>query len=236
MNFLHGGFYAFRIALVRQQRFGQFPICLTNRRDQFIPAPSELSFNRFQLVFLFGAKTQLAVNPVMIVHRSCRRTGARSNLRKKMRTQRQPRIAPQKAEDDPGSSRLLIQAGQTQRRGVLGKDLQVQRMGNEAGPRLHSDRTTPVRHPMQQLRPRKQRRSARARRRRPTDRRGIQARRLAPEPNLSPHTRPPDCLEAAESDAKRIPSVAYRVHSSLPSLTHETLENPLRFSFLAKTT
>ena len=41
MNFLHGGFYAFRIALVRQQRIGQLPICLTNRRDQFIPAPQQ---------------------------------------------------------------------------------------------------------------------------------------------------------------------------------------------------
>ena len=71
MNFLHGGFYAFRIAFVRQQRFGQLPICLTNRRDKFIPAPSELSFDRFELAFLLGAKTQLAVNPVMIIHRSC---------------------------------------------------------------------------------------------------------------------------------------------------------------------
>ena len=57
MNFLHGGFYTLRIALVRQQRIGQLPICLTNRRDQFIPAPRKLSFNRFQLAFLFGAKT-----------------------------------------------------------------------------------------------------------------------------------------------------------------------------------
>ena len=47
-----------------------------------------------------------------------------------MRTQRQLRIEPQKAEDDPGPSRLLIQAGQTQRRRVFGKDMQVQRMGN----------------------------------------------------------------------------------------------------------
>jgi hypothetical protein len=71
MDFLHRVSYAFGIALIRQQRFGQFPICFSNRREQFIPAPSEFGLNRFQIAFLFGAKTQLAVNPVMIINRPC---------------------------------------------------------------------------------------------------------------------------------------------------------------------
>jgi hypothetical protein len=68
MNLLHGALYTFRIDFVRQQRFGQLSICLTNRRDKFIPAPSELSFDRFELTFLFRAKTQLAVNPMVIIN------------------------------------------------------------------------------------------------------------------------------------------------------------------------
>ena len=71
MNFLHGVFYASGITFIRQQCFGQLPICFTNRCEQFIPALSELSFNRLQIGFLFGAKTQLAVNPVMIINRPC---------------------------------------------------------------------------------------------------------------------------------------------------------------------
>ena len=71
MDFLHGVSYAFGIAFIRQQRFGQFSICFSNRREQFIPAPSEFGFNRLQIAFLFGAKTQLAVNPVMIINRPC---------------------------------------------------------------------------------------------------------------------------------------------------------------------
>ena len=71
MNFLHGVFYASGITFIRQQCFGQLPICFTNRCEQFIPASSEFSFNRLQIGFLFGAKTQLAVNPVMIINRPC---------------------------------------------------------------------------------------------------------------------------------------------------------------------
>ena len=71
MNFLHRAFYAFRITFIRQQSFGQFSIRSTNRRDQFIPAPSEFSFNRLQIAFLLGVKTQLAMNPVMIINRPC---------------------------------------------------------------------------------------------------------------------------------------------------------------------
>ena len=71
MDFLHGVSYAFGIAFIRQQCFGQLPICFSNRREQFIPAPGEFGFNRLQIPFLFGAKTQLAVNPVMIINRPC---------------------------------------------------------------------------------------------------------------------------------------------------------------------
>ena len=69
MNSLHGASYSFGIAFIRQERFGQFSIGFTNRRDQFIPAPSEFRLNRLQIAFLFDANTQLAVNPIVIIDR-----------------------------------------------------------------------------------------------------------------------------------------------------------------------
>ena len=52
MDFLYGRPHAFGICLVRHERFSQFFVRLTNRCDKFIPAPSELRFDRFKLVLL----------------------------------------------------------------------------------------------------------------------------------------------------------------------------------------
>jgi hypothetical protein len=42
--------------VIDEATFGQIPICSKNRRDQFIPAPSKLRFNRLQIAILFGAR------------------------------------------------------------------------------------------------------------------------------------------------------------------------------------
>ena len=42
--------------VIDEVTFGQIPICSKNRRDQFIPAPSKLRFNRLQIAIFFGAK------------------------------------------------------------------------------------------------------------------------------------------------------------------------------------
>jgi hypothetical protein len=114
MDFLHGVSYAFGFAFIRQQCFGQLPIRFSNRREQFIPAPSEFGLNRLQIPFLFGAKTQLAVNPVMIIDRPCH--GLAQEVIADIKSDRsdERRAAGQKAGDEPRPSRLLVRIGQAQ--------------------------------------------------------------------------------------------------------------------------
>jgi hypothetical protein len=101
----------------------------SNRREQFIPAPSEFGLNRLQIPFLFGAKTQLAVNPVMIIDRPCH--GLAQEVIADIKSDRSDGAEEQdKKQERTRLSRLLVRIGQAQRWRLLGKDLQVQRTGN----------------------------------------------------------------------------------------------------------